>query len=241
MAASVLASLPARTDTAAAVAPVKHDMASINITGQYLYERFIADHDGDSTRMNIVRAAVSNVDTATFGKALRDAVEIAKKSGPAAEKTMRNHMTVCRIAYGALKFAQAHCNMLGIDNKTGYQQMRVLGKQALEKAGIKWDGSKAPTKQEQESAKIDKAQAVRLAEIRTENPQQDGEEPAKWEIRCRGLLAAELAEDAGKGLERLMARAAVVDLANRIENLCGNTLKDVMQILLNRLGDDLVI
>jgi len=233
---SPIATLDSRADVVSANAPrAEHVRGLHTITGQYLYDRFVGDHDGDTTRMGIVRYAVDNCDTDTFKKALKDMVAIAEKHGDAAKKTAQSHQTVMRLAYGAWKFASPHLNMLGADDKTGYQAMRVLGKQALEKAGRKWDGSKADSKADKEAARFDKIQAHRLAEIREANPQNDGESPAAWEVRCRGLLAAELAENEGAGAEKLMARANVCELADKVKKLCGDDYLAVLQHLLDNL------
>lgn len=238
---SVISTLPARATTESATAPRTEHVAGVaRCTGQYLYDMFFADK-GETTKMDFVRWAVANIDVGSFKTALKDMVEIAAKRGDAYKKTAQNHQSVLRTAYGSLKFAHAHLNMLGAGEDTGYQAMRVLGKQALEKAGLKWDGGKAPSKAEKMSAAMDKAEALRLSEIRSENPQREGESPAAWEIRCRGLLAAEMAEDEGKGAERVLARLEVAELADKVKKLCGDDLQAVMQAILNDGTFDLTI
>lgn len=202
------------------------------ITGQYLYDRFVGDHDGDSTRMSIVRYAVDNIDTDSFKKALKDAVEIAAKHSDAAKKTMQNHQTVMRLAYGAWKFAPAQLNQLGADEKTGYQAMRVLGKQALEKAGRKWDGSKAD-KVDKTAAAIDEASAMRLAELKRDNPIGADESATAYEMRMRTLLAQEMATE--DGLAEVLARREVSNLADKVRKLCGDQLEDVMGLVLTQM------
>lgn len=202
------------------------------ITGQYLFDRFVGDHDGDTTRMDIVRYAIANIDTDSFKKALKDAVEIAAKHGDAAKKTMQNHQTVMRLAYGAWKFAAPQLNQLGADDKTGYQAMRVLGKQALEKAGRKWDGSKAE-KVDKTAAAIDEASAMRLAELKRDNPKEDGESDSQYEMRVRTMLAQEMATE--DGLAAVLAAREVSVLADKVRKLCADQLEEVMSLVLTQM------
>ena len=201
-----------------------------NITGQYIFDRFVGDHDGDQTRMGIVRAMLA-CEVETVRKALKDAVDIAAKHGDAAKKTMQNHQTVMRLAYGACRFVPGFADA---NAKTGYQAMRVLARDALKQAGLKWNGEKAPTEADAEAAKFDKAQAALLADIRKDNPQRDGESIQQWEQRVRGLLASQMAEDEGKGIEAVMHKADVAALAEKVRKLCvtDDKLKDVLELLL---------
>ena len=230
---SVLSTLDSRATTESATAGRTEHVAGVHrVTGQYMYEMFFADK-GETTKMDFVRYCVANIDVGSFKAALKDFVEIAAKRGDAFKKTAQNHQSVMRTAYGAWKFAAPHLNVLGADDSTGYQAMRVLGKQALEKAGRKWDGGIAPSKADKVSAQMDKAESLRLAEIRNENPQRDGESPHAWELRCRGLLAAEMAEDEGAGAERVLARLEVAELADKVRKLCGDNLVAVLESLIN--------
>lgn len=203
------------------------------ITGQYLYDRFMND-EGERSKMDIVRYAVANITTEDFKGALKDFVAIAEKHGDATKKTAQNHQTVMRIAYGAWKFAAPQLNMLGANDKTGYQAMRVLGKQALEKAGRKWDGSKAE-KVDKAIAAMDEASAMRLAEIRRDHPAEDGETPAQHELRCRALLAQEMSTE--DGAKAVMQKKEVSDLAAKVEKICGDNLYDVLKRLMVSLTD----
>ena len=205
------------------------------MTGQYLYDTFFADK-ADQTKMDIVRWAVANVDVAGFKSALRDFVEIAAKRGDAFKKTAQNHQSVMRTAYGALKFAGQFLAEAGADKDTGYQAMRVIGKKALESAGVKWDGSKV-VKTDKDIALMDEAQAMRLAEIRRDNPPKADETAVAHEQRCRAMLATEMAEE--HGLENLVQRKKHADLADKVAKLCEDdeTLASVLGQLLTRLQD----
>ena len=205
------------------------------MTGQYLYDMFFADK-ADQTKMDIVRWAVANVDVAGFKSALKDFVEIAAKRGDAFKKTAQNHQSVMRTAYGALKFAAQHLTEAGADNTTGYQAMRVIGKKALESAGVKWDGSKV-VKTDKDVALMDEAQAMRLAEIKRDNPAKADETAIAYEQRVRAMLATEMAEE--HGLSNLVQRKKQADLADKVAKLCEDeeTLASVVALLIGRLQD----
>lgn len=237
---SIISTLESRATTESATASTNDHVKGVaRCTGQYLYDLFFADK-GEQTKMDFVRWSVANIDTGSFKTALKDMVEIAAKRGDAFKKTAQNHQSVLRTVYGAWKYAPAYLNQLGADNTTGYQAMRVLGKQALDKAGLKWDGGKA-TKVDKAIAAMDEAQAMRLAELRRDNPKQEGESDQQHELRCRALLAQEMASE--HGVDALMKRKAVADLADKVRKMCGDTdtLQDVIQAILNDGTFDLTI
>lgn len=237
---SPIATLETRATTESATAPRAEHVAGVaRCTGQYVYDLLIGGTDAtkaDVTKMDFVRWCVANIDTDSFKKAMKDFVEIAAKRSDAYKKTAQNHQSVLRTAYGALKFAHAQLNMLGADNSTGYQAMRVIGKKALDSAGIKWDGSKV-VKTDKDIAMMDEAQAMRLAEIRRDNPPKADETAVAHEQRCRALLATEMAEE--HGLENLVQRKKHADLADKVAKLCEDdeTLASVLGQLLTRLQD----
>ena len=205
------------------------------MTGQYLYDTFFADK-ADQTKMDIVRWAVANVDVAGFKSALKDFVEIAAKRGEAFKKTAQNHQSVMRTAYGAMKFAGQFLTEAGADKDTGYQAMRVIGKKALESAGVKWDGSKV-VKTDKDVALMDEAQAMRLAEIKRDNPIKQDETAIAYEQRMRAMLGAEIATE--HGLENLVQRKKHADLADKVAKLCEDeeTLASIVGLLIGRLQD----
>lgn len=234
MTATATAIAVERAETFGIVTGSQQVVGAHRITGQYLYDRFMND-EGERSKMDIVRYAVANITTEDFKGALKDFVAIAEKHGDAAKKTAQNHQTVMRIAYGAWKFASAQLNMLGADDKTGYQAMRVLGKQALEKAGRKWDGSKAE-KVDKAIAAMDEASAMRLAEIRRDHPAADGETPQQHELRCRALLAQEMSTE--EGAKAVMQKKEVTDLAAKVRKICGDNVVDVLNLVLQQLQDE---
>lgn len=198
------------------------------VTGQYVYDLFFADQ-GEQTKMDFVRYAVDNIEVEAFKKALKDFVEIASKHSDAYKKTAQNHQTVMRLAYGAMRFVDG---FRAANSKTGYQAMRVLAKDGLKQAGLKWDGSAAPTEVDAAVAQADKAQAAALAAIRKDNPQRADESPFEWENRVRGLLAANMAENSAY-LAEIVASQEVEVLAAKVRKLCGDDLIAVLELLLN--------
>lgn len=79
---SVLASLGERTSSKAATAAKPAGVKTgPNFTGQYLYDRFVADADGvkeEISKMDIVRQMVGALDTASFKKVVNEFVGVAK-------------------------------------------------------------------------------------------------------------------------------------------------------------------
>ena len=230
MSNSTLASLDSRATTESALASGKDTLGVAKLTGQYLFERFCTD--GEQSKMDIVRWCVDHIEVAAFKTALKDMVAIAAKHSDAVKKTAQNHQSVMRTAYGAWRFAKQALSDLGGDDNTGYQAMRVLGRQALKQAGVKWDGTPAPTETDAAVATMDKAQAHALAEIRKDNPARDGETPVEWEARCRGILAANMAENDAY-LAEIVEAQSVADLAAKVRKLCGDDLKAVLEHILN--------
>lgn len=205
------------------------------ITGQYLYDLFFNDN-ADRTKMDIVRNAVASVEVSTFKDALKDMVGIAAKHSDAYKKTAQNHQSVMRIAYGAWRFAKDQLAELGADDKTGYQAMRVLGKQALDKAGLKWDGTKAAEKVDKAVAALDAAQGMRLAELRRDNPKGEKEEPLAYEQRIRAMLAEEMAQE--NGVNEIVSRHSQSVLIEQIRTLCGDD--DKLALIVGELAGYLV-
>ena len=233
---SVISTLESRATTESATASTNDSVRGVHrVTGQYMYEMFFADK-GETTKMDFVRYCVANIDVGSFKSALKDFVEIAAKRGDAYKKTAQNHQSVMRTAYGALKFAGQFLAEAGADKDTGYQAMRVIGKKALESAGVKWDGSKV-VKNDKDVALMDEAQAMRLAEIKRDNPIKPDETAVAYEQRVRATLGAEIAEE--HGLENLVQRKKQADLADKVAKLCEDdeTLAAVLGQLLTRLQD----
>lgn len=182
---------------------------AVNFSGQYLYDTFVENKDdrssivqGETTKMGIVRQMVKQMDTANFKKALSDMLKIAKERYPTAKgepvhprvKTAQNHQGVMKIAYGALKNAADLLNDVGITDKTGYQDMRVLGKAALDKKGIKWDGTKAEPAEQREERLRQKDEMKVMQELQKANPINKGESIADYTTRIMGMYEEALEE-----------------------------------------------
>lgn len=239
---SIITTLESRATTESATASTSDHVKGVaRVTGQYIYDLFMNDK-GEQTKMDFVRFAVEHVEVDAFKKALKDFVEIASKRGDAYKKTAQNHQSVMRTAYGAVRFAGEALSRLGGDATTGYQAMRVLGKQALKEAGLKWDGTLAPTEADAAVQAADKAQATALAGVRADTPMLPNESPFEYEQRCRGILAQRIAENT-EYLAEIAKRQDVADLAAKVKKLCvdEDTLKAVMQAILNDGTFDLTI
>lgn len=191
---SVLESLPSRASTESATAPRSEGLKTgtkTNFSGQYLYDRFIANNKEEVTKMDLVRKMAASVDVASFKTCLKDFVDIAKGgekvkgnelTGQAAAtyKTALNHASVLKIAYGAIRFAGEALAAMGYNDTTGYQVMRVMGKQALDDTGVTWDGSKALDKAGKAERSANKLEEKAIAEVMAMMPKNPGESRAAY-------------------------------------------------------------
>lgn len=175
-------------------------------TGQYLYDRFVANDDSEVTKLGIVRHAVETVDTMTFKSGLKDMIKLAKETAvPSKLKTAQNHASVMRIAYGALKFARGELNALNYTDKTGYHEMRHIGRLALERAGVTWDGH-IDDKGARERVAKQRAEQKLLKKAMDDNPRNEGENLLDWQMRCgkvvETMLDAAIQEETIKAIDR---------------------------------------
>lgn len=228
---SPIASLESKTDTATATAPNSTHLSgsAVTLTGQYIFDRFVENDDEEVTKMGLIRAWVKQYTTDDVKKAIAGAVELAKAKGEAQLKTMRNHQTVMRLAFGSWKYAEAELRELGVTEKTGYQLMRVLGKKALEKKGIKWDGSPAKPATPADVRARQKLEKEALENVKIANPQNIGESLKDYTQRTLDLIDAEI--------ERLVAEqheSVIQGLAEKFHELAGSqdTLREVFERLL---------
>lgn len=244
--ASTLASLESQTTSEAAQAQAAVALrVGKQITGQYLFDRFVADSKADVTKMDIVRTAASAVDVLTFKKAVADMVGIAaakvkqaKEADPSSPaevaayearlKTAQNHQTVLRIGYGAIRFAPEQMTALGFDETTGYQLVRVIGLKALSEAGLKWDGSKAVTDPKAKAEQANsKAEAKALAQVMADNPRNSGESLPSYLERVGGAV-----DNRVKANREESEAKMIKDLAVRVRTQCGGLLDEVLQAIL---------
>jgi len=239
---SSVANLEGRTTTEAATAARPAGMrtgASTNFSGQYLYDRFVLPSSEDITRMDLVRLMVESLDTKSFKDHVGEMVNIAKTfaerdKGTTGEalaagrlKTAQNTQSVLRAAYGAIKFASAELEALGYEPKTmGYNLISSVGNRALKDKGIKWDGTKLPTKEEVARTNHTKAEAKALAEAMEAHPKHDDEDRAAYFARLdkyveKALAAAEAGDQ----------QARINKLVADIKEKAGDFLPDLIKAL----------
>lgn len=224
MAQSILANIAQRTNTAAAQAPSSDSVRTgLNFSGQYLYDRFIANDDAEVTKMGIVRQMADSLPIGEIKKVLKDFVAVAKEKGEAQEKTARNHMSVMRAACGALKHAKDELIKAGYNERTGYQTMRVLAKKALDAKGIKWDGSKVLSDEERDEKKHSAESKKALEEIQMENPQKIGESIKDWLDRI-----GEMVDQRTEELRAEARNKRITKMAQRVIELCGDDIYDII-------------
>lgn len=197
----------------------------MHLTAQYLYDQLVGNSQADTTRMTLVKQAVDTIDTANFKKMLADMVEIAKKLPDekvraAKHKTAKNVQSVMRAAYGALKFAPTQLKETGYSPATtGYHDMAVFAKTALEKADIKWDGTKKVAPPSDLDKKQVEADLV-MAELKKKNPRlklEDGTDFAETTLEYNERILYML-DDA-------IEQHAIDTLAVRVETACRDIIK----------------
>jgi hypothetical protein len=203
------------------------DSPRIQVTGQWLYDNFVQSGEEQISRMNMVRILAKQATDADLKSALKDAIEIAHKHdvkagvpekdrGPKRQQAM-NVRTIMQNAYGALRRAPQELEALGYNERTGYQEMRVLAKKALDSRGIKWDGTKVKTDSDklaaqEQAAKQQKADAMAVA--MAETTQGEGEEDITYFLRVKAKADAVLAQLADETADRKASKLAA-DIATK--------------------------
>lgn len=230
------------------------EQRQVVVTGQYLYESFIVSDEAQITKMGIIRKLADEADALQIKGACDKMVEKAKEIDAAAgvpdkvvkdgkeivnrgpkTQTAMNARTVIQQAWGALRFARDQLNSLGYDDKTGYQDMRVLAKKALDEARKTWKGDNALTQADRERKALQRQQkgiqAV-IADIQKENPMNIGESFMEYQVRV-GQLAQERAEEVRKDMDA----KAVKDAADKLtKSLDENQQYLLILELMDRLG-----
>lgn len=251
---STIASLATRATSASATAGRAEALATgPNFTGQYLFDTFVGDTvKFESTKMDVVRSMVKALDTASFKKVMGEFVGIAKsfhdkaidaakqagiynKDTPTPEmeqtaarlKTARNHQTVIRIAYGALKFAPEELAAHGGNAETGYLLMRVIGAKALADKKLNYDGSKAEPAESREARKVQDAETKTMLEIQRENPKGEKESRTAYLDRIMKLTDTAMEEK-----RKEQVSATIKTLVAKVRELAGPLLEDVLDGLL---------
>lgn len=186
------------------------------LTGQYLYDTFMAPSEGERTKLQIVRSWVDDqrADVVTVGNALDAMVkrgaeldaqawkgpknekgtpvdDKGKKVRGVKEQSAMNARTIIQNAYGALKFARAELEANGyVEGETGYLTMRVIGKKALDDKRIVWTGENQKTEADRQAARLRKEQKEEIAalqDVQKTFPRAPDETLAQWQARTLGL------------------------------------------------------
>lgn len=249
--ASTLASLEGRTTSEAAQSSADAGTlkTGLKFTGQYLYDRFVANDKTEVTKLSIVRE-MTGMEVAGFKAVLADFVKVAKgymdnaekasKAAPddvalsatfrdlsAKYKTAQNHQNVMRNAYGALRFAPDELTANGYTEQTGYQVMRTISIAALKAKGIKWDGTAIPTNEVAAIRKVAAAETKALAEVMADTPRNDGESLKDYVVRMDDAVQARIkANQAERQAEQIKTLVA------RFRKEAGGLLDDVIQALM---------
>jgi hypothetical protein len=214
------------------------DKARTLLTGQFVYDNFVKSDDTQVSRMNQMRVIVETGLTADELKgALKDAVEIAHKVDVAAgvpekergskRQQAMNVRTIMQNAYGALKLARVELEALGYSNETGYQEMRVLAKKALDAKGVKWDGKALPTDETKRAAKEAEDKAAlkdAMATALTEMGDYDGDDLIDRVKARRDEIVLERATETQKRLVSKHTDAIVKQLGESLALLVAESL-----------------
>lgn len=214
----------------------------VHVTGQWIFDNFVGGEASveQISRMNMVRLLAEQATDAELKVALKDAVEIAhkydikagipeKERGPKRAQAM-NARSVMQNAYGALRRAKEELIKLGYNDKTGYQEMRVLSQQALKAHGIKWNGTQIPTDETKALADIQREKQAKrdaMAEAMTENLQADGEEDTQYLLRVSKIAQAVLAANKVEAQKRVASKV--------VNDLVTKHGRDIASLVVERL------
>lgn len=226
------------------------EQRQVVVTGQYLYESFIVSDEAQITKMGIIRKLADEADALQIKGACDKMVEKAKEIDAAAgvpekivkdgkevvnrgpkTQTAMNARTIIQQAWGALRFARDQLNALGYDDKTGYQDMRVLAKKALDEARKTWKGDNALTQADRErkqALRQQKGIQAVIADVTKENPMNIGESFMEYQVRI-GQLAQDRAEEVRKENDRKLVVDTMEQLVKKLDEnqlflLCGRII-----------------
>lgn len=231
---STLAGLDAKASVASATAGKDEKSGqNVNFSAQWLFDRFIANDDAETTKFDLVRKMTESLDFKSFKDRVNDMVKIAKDVKETAEKTAREggidlaktitpnvanatarynmaqkHRSYMKNIYGGLRLAKDEMDEL-MKNSTrqGYLTASSLGSQALKVKGIKWDGTKIVEKTERLEKQKQKEQKEFLAQLQKETPQKHGESMREYNDRVLSLFDVEfplhVANQAALGMDEI--------------------------------------
>lgn len=224
------------------------------VTGQWLYDNFVVADEAQITRMGLIRQLSDTADALQIKGACDKMVEKAKEvdiangvpekitkagkeranRGPKAQHAM-NVRTIIQQAWGALKFARDNLNSLGYNDKTGWQDMRVLAKRALDAKRIKWTGEGQLTERDRERRALlqqQKGETDALLDTIKNNPREVGETIEAYNARM-AELARDKVEEAREAAISGLVEKIVVELAAKHDE---NTLYRIAEGLLDHIG-----
>ena len=222
------------------------------VTGQYLFDNFVRSSDEQITKMGMIRNLVDIADALQIKGACDKMVELAvlidypegkpkKADRRAKEQSAMNARTVIQQAWGALKYARPVIDGLGYDDKTGYQDMRVLAKKALDTAKLNWKGEPLKTDEDREKARLqrqNKAQVEALAAVQKENPFDSRLETLQeWNQRTFNLALDEMND----AQEQASIEKVEKCMESLIEKYDDNELCMIAQAIAAKLGVDIII
>lgn len=198
------------------------------VTGQYLFDNFVKADEVSITKMDLIRNWSTQADALQIKGACDKMVELAvlidypegkpkKATRGTKEQSAMNCRTIIQQAWGALKNARTELDSLGYDDSTGYQDMRVLAKKALDSAKVNWKGDAVLTDKDKEVKRLVREQreeTAALQDVQKETPRMVGESLADWNTRTFALAqtameqarAANTAETVAKVLESLISK-----------------------------------
>jgi hypothetical protein len=224
-------------------APVTQQLV---VTGQYLYDTFVKADESQVTKMGIIRTLSTTADALQIKGACDKMVEAAvlldyptgkpkKAERKAKEQSAMNARTIIQSAWGALKHAKVVLDGLGYDENTGYQDMRVLAKKALDTAKINWKGEPVLTDKDKEVARLrreQKAETQALVDVQKANPRLVNESLGEWQQRTLDL-ANDAMEEAREKATAERVEKAVKGLTEKLDD---NDLYLVAVALFEHLG-----
>lgn len=217
------------------------------ITGQYLYDNFVTSTDAEITRMGLVRKLVDQVDIDTFKRSCDSMVKKAKeidvaqygestKEAPKPQPKTKSAMTVRTTllnSYGALKYANDKLVELGYTDRTGWNAMVTLAKQALVAKGVRYDNTTPPNADQKalkKAAKEQKGEQDAFIKAMQANPRNDGESFLDYQARVAGLAEASVKEAAEKATQE-----KIVALAQKFIDQNGSLAGEVARMVLTVL------
>lgn len=219
---SPLAALASKATTESATAP-RTPRVGQHITGQYLLNKFVTEKD-ETSKLDIIKNLIQNVDVATLKKVTNDMVDLAKQldrdagiaeaditKGAPNYKTASNNRTVIQKVYGAMRFASEELKSFGFNDSMGYHATSAIAKKALDIKHIKWTGEVAKSQEEKERAKQFRDESAALKEVQTQNPRKADETLIEWNNRTLGMVAGKL-EELDRERHSEMIAQAVQDL-----------------------------